>query len=154
MANDIRALTFQDIPELDQLLTIAYKEHPYPIGGSWNSRVLSEALKEGSGLAILETTGGKSRIVSFMIYRTLGDVFDLTVVATAPEFQRRGLMRRLFNHVLAATPAERLWLEVHEANTPAVLFYESFGFKLQGRRLGYYRDGGAALLYSYEKVLI
>jgi ribosomal-protein-alanine N-acetyltransferase len=151
MAQAIRALSFEDVAELDQLLAIAYKLHGHPIGGHWNARVLAEALREGAGLGVIDGSQGRDKIVSFMIYRMLGGVFDMTVVATDPEFQRRGLMRRLFQHVLLEMPVERLWLEVHEANTPAVQFYESFGFQLQGRRLGYYRDGGAALLYSFER---
>lgn len=113
-------------------------------------RLLREVLDEGHGFGLFG--GDNDELRAFVIYRMVDELLDITLLATKMQFQRQGLMRKLFGHVLASRPAGRsILLEVHEANQPAVLFYESLGFQLRGRRPGYYRDGGAALLYSYDK---
>jgi ribosomal-protein-alanine N-acetyltransferase len=131
----------------------AYRQNPYPIGGTWNERLLSEALSEGEAIGLFSDSPIQ-QLLAFVIYRRLDDLLDITVLATNSAHQRKGLMKRLFCHVLEHVRPRRVWLEVHEANTAAVLFYEKMGFQLQGRRLAYYRDGGTALLYSLDNILL
>jgi ribosomal protein S18 acetylase RimI-like enzyme len=40
---------------------------------------------------------------------------------------------------------------VHEANQNAIKFYKNKGFQQLGIRKKYYKDGGAALLFSWVK---
>ncbi len=136
------------IPDLKVILDEVYSNHPFPIGGGWTVPLLLEALAEGEGFALFESPND---IKAFLIYRRLQDVLDITVLATALKFQRQGIMRRLLDHVFATMPQQRIWLEVHEKNAAAVQLYEAMGFRLQGKRTTYYRDGGTALLYSLEK---
>ncbi len=142
-----------DVPRLKSLLDEVYADYPFPIGGGWNDSLLRDALRDGAGLALVTGEGDAEVFQAFIIYRRLEDILDLTVLATARSFRRTGAMTVLFHHFLNHLQSARIWLEVHEANTAAVAFYEQLGFSFQGRRPNYYRDGGTALLYSLEKRL-
>jgi ribosomal-protein-alanine N-acetyltransferase len=64
-------------------------------------------------------------------------------LAVAPEFQRRGIARRMLSHVIdLAEKAEHhmATLEVRASNDPAKLLYVTMGFAPVGIRRRYYRD--------------
>ena len=63
--------------------------------------------------------------------------------------QRQGVAGRMLEHLerLAIASGHRmLTLEVGDNNTAAVDFYKKHGFQQYGFRLGYYEDGGHAIL--------
>lgn len=64
-----------------------------------------------------------------------GGFIELSGVATHPDFQRRGLGRRLSLFVAGkiAAKGERPFLHVWESNAAAISLYESIGFKLRTR---------------------
>ena len=80
------------------------------------------------------------------------DIHDLLV---EPSQRRRGLARQLVR-ALARHAGERgiarLCLEVSEDNLPARMLYEKAGFRLDGARRKYYRNGSTALLMSVAVV--
>lgn len=89
------------------------------------------------------------RVLAFLCLRDLVDAWEISVVGTHPQFQRRGLMEQLLKSVIADRGSQRqLWLEVHEHNLKACNLYEKLGFKKSGTRGGYYKDGSAAVLYT------
>jgi len=64
-------------------------------------------------------------------------------LAVAPEFQRRGIGRRMLSHIIdLAEKAEHhmATLEVRASNDPAKLLYVTMGFAPVGVRRRYYRD--------------
>lgn len=88
-------------------------------------------------------------IVAWVAWARLSDAFEITALATHPDFQKRGHMRQLLSELINTKRQElEIWLEVHEANRPAVTLYEALGFTLVGRRPRYYSDGGTALLFT------
>ncbi len=82
------------------------------------------------------------------------DELQLYRIATAKEFRRRGLARRLLLEVWAeaqAKGASICTLEVRESNEGARKFYERLGFREVGRRKHYYSDTGeAAILLDWQ----
>jgi ribosomal-protein-alanine N-acetyltransferase len=80
-------------------------------------------------------------IVAYSVCWQLGDELHVANIAVAPKFRRRGLGRRLLQHVLARA-AERgmksATLEVRSGNRAAQDLYVSFGFTVVGRRKRYY----------------
>lgn len=68
---------------------------------------------------------------------------ELETIAVAPEFQRRGLARKLFSSLVAelrGAGALEVILEVRASNYPAIGLYRSLGFADSGRRKRYYAD--------------
>lgn len=77
------------------------------------------------------------------------DAWEISVVATRQGFQGRGLADQLLTWLIQRFGGERqFWLEVHEKNLAAQKLYQKLGFRQDGRRGGYYRDGSSALLLS------
>lgn len=100
------------------------------------------ALLDQPGVTLLTAPGG------FALCRVAAGEAELLTLAVAPPERRRGraagLMARLLAHAHAAGAAS-CFLEVAADNAPACALYGRCGFRVAGRRRGYYRDaqGGA-----------
>ena len=94
---------------------------------------------------------GEPRILAYACFLVVLGEAELLRIGTAPEARRQGLGKKLldygFDH-LKTLGVSRVMLEVGAENHSARALYESFGFRLEGRRNGYYRDGTDALLYG------
>jgi ribosomal-protein-alanine N-acetyltransferase len=85
------------------------------------------------------------RLVGYICLWEVADELHITNVAVHPEARRRGVGRALLESVFAhahASGARIVLLEVRPSNTEARALYESFGFRVIGRRRGYYYDTG------------
>ena len=86
-----------------------------------------------------------ARLVGYICYWEVADELHITNIAVRPDARRRGLGRTLLARTIedARDRALRLVvLEVRPSNTEARALYESFGFRVVGRRRGYYYDTG------------
>lgn len=86
---------------------------------------------------------------AFLLARITLDEAEILTLATDPANHRQGLAAKLlgaFHGEAAARGARRAFLEVAEDNAPARALYHGHGYRLTGRRPGYYRrpDGPAA----------
>jgi [ribosomal protein S18]-alanine N-acetyltransferase len=103
-------------------------------------------------LGIEDPSGRLVAMVSAAMTPDHADIHDLLV---EPSQRRRGLARQLVR-ALARHAGERgiarLCLEVSEDNLPARMLYEKAGFRLDGARRKYYRNGSTALLMSVAVV--
>lgn len=112
----------------------------------WPADMLGAEMATAEGVGIFE---GES-LAGFVLFREVPGAWEISLVASNPEFRRKGYMEKLIQHLIDSKGQGReLWLEVHEANVSAQNLYEKLGFRLSGRRPRYYKDGGTALLYSY-----
>ena len=85
------------------------------------------------------------RIAAYLCLWEIADELHVTNIAVHPGLRRRGLARRLLGAILEDGRARRLravTLEVRPTNDEARTLYESFGFRVVGRRRGYYYDTG------------
>jgi ribosomal-protein-alanine N-acetyltransferase len=147
---EIEVLTLRQLPELVGVMESVYQRSKNPIGGIWNRDLLKQELEIGQGLGLRVEGFGLAAFVLFRLYEQHREV---TVVATHPDRQRKGDMRFLLSYTLERrSPSERIWLEVHAANSPALGLYQSLGFIEVGRRPKYYRDGGDAVLFTMGSV--
>lgn len=111
----------------------------------WPNDLLGAEMATGEALGIFE---GEA-LAGFVLYREVPDVWEISLVATHPQFRRLGYMGALLAHMIAAKGQGRaIWLEVHEENVSAQKLYEKLGFREVRRRPRYYKDGATAILYS------
>ena len=93
------------------------------------------------------------RTLAFLYVQKVLDEAEIIRIAVVPEWRRRGLANRLWEvlvrHPGGCDPA-RVFLEVAAANAPARAFYERLGFRVSGRRAGYYGPGEDALNMIWE----
>ena len=80
-----------------------------------------------------------------MLFRSVADEVHITNVAVRPNARRQGIARSLLSSVLEdgrIRGFKVVVLEVRPSNGHALRLYESFGFRVVGRRHGYYYDTG------------
>jgi ribosomal-protein-alanine N-acetyltransferase len=68
-----------------------------------------------------------------------------------PERRGQGVGGKLLERMQASAEsagAEAIWLHVDVENAGAIRLYETHGYRLRGRRAGYYGRGTAALIYD------
>ena len=85
------------------------------------------------------------RVVGYLCLWEVADEVHITNIAVHPGARRRGIARRMLAGILAEARARRhriVVLEVRPSNTEALGLYGSFGFRVVGRRRGYYYDTG------------
>lgn len=88
-------------------------------------------------------------LFGFAMLRIAGDECELLTIAVAPPRRGQGLGRALLSAALddlSTRPVRTVFLEVDEANAPAIRLYARFGFQPIGTRKAYYPkpDGSAA----------
>jgi ribosomal protein S18 acetylase RimI-like enzyme len=86
------------------------------------------AIFEGAvaGFVVTRSTGPKER--------------EILNLAVDPALRRRGVARRLMEHVLGQESKVAWFLEVRESNSAAIGLYGALGFHAAGRREEYYRE--------------
>nr|WP_320133245.1 GNAT family N-acetyltransferase [uncultured Holophaga sp.] len=75
---------------------------------------------------------------------------ELLRIVVSPAFRRQGTARHLLrasHRVLVGMGIQVFHLEVRVSNLPARTLYEAEGWRFQGIRRAYYRDGEDAALY-------
>lgn len=132
--------------EIYQILSLVYAQPYTPIGGGWSLAQIYNELNRGYGIGAFQ----EKFMLGFILYQRLNDITEVSILATHPAHQRLGVMLALLERLTKETQrVGPLWLEVHQDNIAARNMYEKLGFKRQGERPKYYRDGGSAVLYSF-----
>ena len=86
-----------------------------------------------------------ARVAGYVCLWEVADELHITNIAVHPDLRRRGIARTLLERVLADARQRAIRLvvlEVRPSNAEALALYESFGFRVVGRRRGYYYDTG------------
>jgi len=85
------------------------------------------------------------RVLGYLCLWEITDELHITNIAVHPTCRRQGIGRTLLRGVLDDARQRKLRLvvlEVRPSNTEARTLYETFGFRVIGRRQGYYYDTG------------
>ena len=143
-----RPLSMEDAPEVLLVMRKAaggLSRQPHEMDLAWAEEALAGALNGGVAIGAWEGVNlagviKASRMPSLQFEHVL---WDLTV-AVAPEFQRRGIARGLFEALFSAAETvrprvTRIELVVREDLTHAIRLYESLGFRIEGRFEGRFR---------------
>ncbi len=142
----IRRATVDDV---DAIMRIEYVSFPTPWSRATYQREI--ATQNGGIYLVAEADGELAGYIGAWAYA--GEVHVLTI-AVAPAFRRQGIGEILMLAMLkqaAQRGASRVFLEYRITNKPAEALYAKLGFRVVGRRPGYYRDTGEdAILASFE----
>lgn len=88
-----------------------------------------------------DAQGGGARLLGYAVLWRAGEEAELGDLAVGRESRRRGIGRRLVARILEEAGrlgARGVFLEVRESNVPARRLYGTLGFRVVGRRPGYY----------------
>ena len=128
------------VGDLDQVLDIERASFPTP----WTRAAFCYEIQQNK-VAHCTAIRARRGVVGYLCFWEIGHEIHVTNLAAHPDLRRRGVARALLGAVLgdARTRAVSLaFLEVRPTNTEALGLYESFGFRVIGRRKGYYFDTG------------
>jgi ribosomal-protein-alanine N-acetyltransferase len=96
-------------------------------------------------------------LAGYLCLWEIGHEIHVTNLAVHPRFRRRGVARALLGAMLDEArrkAVELVFLEVRPTNVEALTLYESLGFRVIGRRKGYYFDTGEDALVMEAKLAI
>lgn len=104
----------------------------------WSRGNFADSLSAGYSAWVMRRGG---ELLGFSVVMQVLDEAHLLNIGVAPACQGKGHGARLLRDAMARAReqgAERMLLEVRPSNARAVALYEHFGFRLLGRRKGYY----------------
>lgn len=143
----VHAMTPSDLPAVLAIEHACF-DHPWSEVHFLSSLFHKQVAK--NSVAVLE-----ERIVGFLITWYIsgrsGENGEAHIhnIAVHPDYQRKGIGRKLLNHVGLVANEHRctdITLEVRKSNVQARKFYEQFGFEYSGIRENYYGDEDALLM--------
>lgn len=140
-AFSIEPMTVQD---LDQVLPIERASFPTP----WSRAAFLYELQKNR-VARCWVARGEAAVtpvlVGYLCVWEIGPELHITNLAVHPDWRRQGIARLLLGRTLEDARQHRLRLavlEVRPTNLEALKLYERLGFRVIGRRKGYYFDTG------------
>jgi ribosomal-protein-alanine N-acetyltransferase len=101
-----------------------------------------EALREmiASDVTRLYVARHERQIVAFCACWLIDGELHINTLAVDSDMRRRGIARRLVQHVLEESAVGRATLEVRRSNTAALRLYEGLGFSATAIRKRYYSN--------------
>ncbi len=119
--------------------------HAQGFADPWSAPSIAGLIEQATVLPIgVEDSGA---LIAFAMFQGVAGDMELLTIATDPARRGEGHARRLIETgfaALAEAGNARVLLDVAEDNAPALHLYKSLGFKLDGRRKGYYTAGRPA----------
>jgi ribosomal-protein-alanine N-acetyltransferase len=104
----------------------------------------------------LKEDGAKERVIGMGCFWAILEEAHITVLAVHPDHQGKGLGSLILSALLRNAKErnlERATLEVRDSNGVALSLYEKFGFRIAGRRKGYYQKTGEDALILWRNDL-
>lgn len=144
----LRPMTLND---LDPVVDIERRAHVAP----WSPELLRQELDHAwATVLVCQTDAG--RVVGHVVFWLVHDEVHVLNVAADPDYQRRGIGRRLVQAAESmglAKGAVLSTLEVRRSNAPAIALYQSQGYAQVGVRPRYYSDNGEDALVMTKSLV-
>jgi ribosomal-protein-alanine N-acetyltransferase len=134
------ALEPMTLEDLDDVLAIERASFQTP----WSRGAFRYELTQNRVARCSVVRSGR-RLAGYLCLWEIGHEIHITNLAVHPDLRRRGMARALLGAVLEDARRRGVglaFLEVRPTNAEALGLYESFGFRVIGRRKGYYFDTG------------
>ena len=140
--DDATSLTLEPmtLDDLDDVLTIERASFQTP----WSRGAFRYELTQNRVARCSVARAGR-RLVGYLCLWEIGHEIHVTNLAVHPDVRRRGIARALLGAVMEDARRRQVdlaFLEVRPTNAEALGLYERFGFRVIGRRKGYYFDTG------------
>lgn len=132
MKTEIREMRREDIPDV-----MILEKELFPT--SWEEEMFIEEIEKQYAY-VLEI---KDKIIGYICGWKFLDEFNITNIAVASEFQRKGFGNTLVRFIMSKLLDEncfKFFLEVRNSNLAAIKFYTKFGFSVIGFRKKYYHS--------------
>jgi len=127
--------------DLDEVLTIERASFTMP----WSRGAFLYEMQQNRVARCWVARDDDGHVVGYLCLWEVADEVHITNVAVRPSARRQGVARALLRSVIDNARARAfkvVVLEVRPSNHHALTLYESFGFRVVGRRHGYYYDTG------------
>jgi ribosomal-protein-alanine N-acetyltransferase len=149
-----RPMTLDDVPAVAAIEQVSF---PSP----WSERTYRQELVENPAAFLFvaeqySESYGRAEIVGYVGFWYIVDEVHISTIAIHPDRRREGIGSLILAYALEEARtlgAELGTLEVRESNAGAISLYQAFGFKLRGRRPGYYRDTDEDALVMFKERL-
>lgn len=144
----IRPMVVEDIPTVR---AIELDVFPTP----WPSNAYHRELTANRS-AHYSCLWNESDIVAYGGLWSVGEEAHVTTIGVRRSDQGRGLGKMMFAALVNQSyslGANFVSLEVRPTNETAIRLYETFGFKVMGRRRGYYTDNGEDAMVMWSDLI-
>ena len=134
-------MSAEHVKEIAEIEKVSFKT-------PWSAQMIADELK--NPLAHYFVIEKDAQVVAYMGFYRILDEAHITNIAVKPDEKRKGFGKKLLEFALndmVENGVSKVTLEVNEHNVPAINLYESFGFKMAGRRKKYYEGVDDALIY-------
>ncbi len=138
---EIIKMSAEHVKEIAEIEKVSFKT-------PWSAQMIADELK--NPLAHYFVIEKDAQVVAYMGFYRILDEAHITNIAVKPDEKRKGFGKKLLEFALndmVENGVSKVTLEVNEHNVPAINLYESFGFKMAGRRKKYYEGVDDALIY-------
>lgn len=132
----LREARAADIPQLAKMHAAAFRR-------GWGRDEFERLLSDKAVRA--HVASERAQACAFVLSHVVAPEAEILSIAVRADRRGRGHGRALLKHHLSRLASEGVtisFLEVDEANRPALGLYRSFGYDVVGRRKGYYGEGG------------
>lgn len=139
--SEIVKMSAEHVKEIAEIEKVSFKT-------PWSEQMIADELK--NPLAHYFVIEKDAQVVAYMGFYRILDEAHITNIAVKPDEKRKGFGKKLLEFALndmVENGVSKVTLEVNEHNVPAINLYESFGFKMAGRRKKYYEGVDDALIY-------
>lgn len=149
----IRKMTPADLPRVIEIDRGSFSL-PWPESSFHYELEKNDAAR--AWVAETQDTTGNMVIAGMIVGWLIMDEIHIATVATASEFRRLGIGRKLMVHLLVEAQKEGAkisFLEVRKGNAAARQMYDELGYQQDGVRPHYYQDNHEdAILMSLQKI--
>ena len=117
------------------------------LNGLWSEQQWEKELTDPQRICL--GTFRKKVLIGMISSWIVLDELYLTAIAVHPDYRRQGIAKTMLTSLLEQaklTGVSYVSLEVDSSNTAANMLYKSYGFKVNGFRAKYYKDGGDAFI--------
>ncbi len=140
--------------DIDQVLAIEKVSFPSP----WGRKTFESELENSNARNIVakeKKADGGDLVVAYVCFWFVADEIHIINIAVSLEYRGQGIGTKLLQEVFSEGRKKQCKvavLEAHPSNQKAILFYRRSGFKVVGRRPGYYSETGENALIMSKKL--